>query len=220
MDAFEDVKNFAMMHGCQLSVARLNQIGKSTNNKVIGRTINTFFEHLTDDNMVKVSNVIPLCQMPISKRHLCHSCSAGLASVCVDADATVKICGSATQVIGSLKKSSLFEVWNSDEFVKFRSLDWLPSLCRNCRDFARCLGGCKVEKYENSYSDSCDSLLTMAIEEFFNECKNKNIEFHFTNVRRMGSLLSDSESDISPIVIELLLTIGSFSISDISSPYL
>lgn len=186
VDAIEDVVAFAKSHGCRLFVARLNQIGKSACNVEIQKTINKFFERLAEDSEIRVSNVIPICQMPISKKHLCHSCSAGLASVCIEADSSVKICASSTQSLGSMKKNSLYEIWNNEEFITFRSLDWMPDLCKKCRDYAKCLGGCKAEKFENSYSQSKDCLMTMAIEEFYHECITKKMVINFTGIRRIN----------------------------------
>ena len=97
----------------------------------------------------------------------------------------MKICGSSVQSFGSLREHSLYDIWNNDEFSHFRSLEWMPSLCRNCRDYAKCLGGCKVEQYENSYSHSRDCLLTSAIEKFYHECETKQMVFLFTRIRRI-----------------------------------
>ena len=57
--SINDVIRFSKTHGCQLSVARLNQIGKSAHTEAIGDTIDKFFENLADNNEVSVSNVIP-----------------------------------------------------------------------------------------------------------------------------------------------------------------
>ena len=184
--AIEDVVAFAKSHGCRLSVARLNQIGKSEYNTQIKKTISTFFNQVTEDSEIRVSNVIPICQMPTRKKHLCHSCSAGLASVCIEADSTVKICASATQSLGSMKENSLYEIWNNEEFVKFRSLDWMPDLCKKCRDYAKCLGGCKAEKFENPYSQSKDCLMTMAIEDCYHDLKTKKMTLRFTDIRKIN----------------------------------
>lgn len=186
VDSIEDVVSFAKSHGCKLSVARLNQIGRSAHNTEIQNTINHFFEQLATDSGIRVSNVIPVCQMPTNKKYLCHSCSAGLASVCIEADSTVKICASSTQVFGSMMENSLYEVWNNEQFSRFRSLDWMPDLCKTCRDYAKCLGGCKAEILENPYSQSKDCLMTTAIEKFYHECKVRKMEIHITNVRRIN----------------------------------
>lgn len=161
-----EVMAFAKTNNCSLSVARLNRVGNSINNNKIKETIDKFFNSELVDYDINVSNVIPLCQINFNKRHLCHSCSAGIASVCVDADLKVKICGSSSKIMGSLEKNILYEIWNNEDFLKFRSLNWLPNLCKNCRDFVKCLGGCKAEKYESIYSDSTDCLLGSSIEDF------------------------------------------------------
>lgn len=182
----QHVIEFAKMYNCRLSVARLNQIGKSVRNNKIKSTIDAFFRDIINENEIIVSNVIPRCQMQADKKHLCHSCSAGIASVCIDADQTVKICGSATCSFGSLEEHSLYDIWNNDEFKRFRSLEWLPSICRNCREFAICLGGCKAENYENKYSTSKDCLLSSAIEEFYHKCKYKKLTLLFSNIRKIN----------------------------------
>ena len=183
--AIHEVITFAKMHKCTLSVARLNQIGKSSQNEKIKQTIDEFFAGISDESDIRVSNVIPVCQMQSNKRHLSHGCSAGIASVCIDADSTVRICGSATHSFGSLSEHSLYEIWNNQDFQRFRSLEWMPSLCKNCRDFAKCLGGCKAEHYENSYSDSRDCLLSMAIEDFYHRCEKGKLVPLFKSIRRI-----------------------------------
>lgn len=187
VNAIDDVAKFAKDHKCKLSVARLNQIGRSSENSNIQSIINQFFEQLSTETDIRVSNVIPICQMASNKKHLCHSCSAGLASVCIEADSTVKICASSTHSLGTIKVNSLFEIWNNQEFMNFRSLQWVPEVCKTCRDYAKCLGGCKAEKYKNPYTFSKDCLMAQAVEEFYEKCKKQKMVISFTNVRKIDN---------------------------------
>lgn len=57
------VQDLAKMYGCQLCVARLNKIGRAEKNENIKDIIDSFFSQLQEDNMIKVSNVIPICQV-------------------------------------------------------------------------------------------------------------------------------------------------------------
>ena len=145
-----------------------------------------FLEQLVEDNLIKVSNVIPLCQMPKKYQHLCHSCSAGIASVCVEANGDVKMCASSSKSYGSVKENSLYEIWNNLEFTKFRSLKWLPDLCKTCRYFAQCLGGCKAENNRHLFTKSKDCLVTQAVELFYEQCTQKRLVINFGEVRRVG----------------------------------
>ena len=181
-----DVIKFSSEHDCQLSVARLNQIGRSVSNNNIQSIVDKFVNQLNTENSIHISNVIPICQMKTDKKYLCHSCSAGIASVCIETDGGVKICASSSQSFGSIKDQSLFEVWNNLKFRNFRSLNWLPEVCKTCRDFSRCLGGCKVEVYENPYTYSKDCLMKQAIKEFYEKCTENKLIFLFSNVRRIG----------------------------------
>jgi len=187
IDAIQEVISFAKSHNCKIYLARLNQVGKSMQNNEVKNIIDSFFNNHLMSDKIKVSNVIPMCQMQDDRKFFCHSCSAGIASVCVDADATVKICGSSLRSFGSIKDSSLYDIWNNETFEDFRSLKWIPSICRFCRDFAECLGGCKVEKYDNIYSDSSDCLLNISIEKFYHDCEKKKLILLFTNVRRVDN---------------------------------
>lgn len=186
IDCINTVQDLAKLYACQLCVARLNKIGRAEKKENIKETINAFFSQLREDNMIQVSNVIPICQAPKRYRYLCHGCSAGIASVCVEADASVKICASSNQSYGSIYNNSLYEIWNNKEFTKFRSLSWLPDLCKNCRDFTQCLGGCKAEIFNHPLTFSKDCVVSQAIEVFFKDCINKKLFINFDHIRRIN----------------------------------
>lgn len=186
IECIEDVIQLSNSYGCHLCVARLNKIGRAEKNEDIANTVGKFLEQLVEDNLIKVSNVIPLCQMPKKYQHLCHSCSAGIASVCVEANGDVKMCASSSKSYGSVKENSLYEIWNNLEFTKFRSLKWLPDLCKTCRYFAQCLGGCKAENNRHLFTKSKDCLVTQAVELFYEQCTQKRLVINFGEVRRVG----------------------------------
>ncbi len=185
-NCISSVQDLAKMYGCQMCVARLNKIGRAEKNENIKEIIDLFFCQLQEDNMIKVSNVIPTCQVRKKYRYLCHGCSAGIASVCIEADASVKICASSNQSYGSINQNSLYEIWNNKEFTEFRSLKWLPDLCKNCRDFTQCLGGCKAEISDHPLTYSKDCLVSQAIEIFFKDCKDKKMILCFDHIRRIN----------------------------------
>lgn len=187
VNCIDHVISFSKQYGCHLRVARLNKIGRSENNKNIQELIDTFFDHLVDDSEIQVSNVIPACQISNNKKYLCHGCSAGIVSVCIEADASVKICATSNHSFGSMKTNSLYEIWNNQEFLGFRSLKWLPDFCKNCRDFLQCFGGCRVENYDNPYTNSKDCLVLQAIEKFYYKCITKRMVIPFDSMRRINN---------------------------------
>ena len=127
--------------------------------------------------------MIPKCQVKEQYKHLCHSCSAGIASVCVNANGDVVICGSSKKAYGNIYEESLFDIWNNDSFKAFRALNWLPMFCRQCKDLATCMGGCKTEMEECGQGESRDYLVHCAVKKFIEKVKAKKIYFKFDMTR-------------------------------------
>ena len=213
VNCLDHIMEISEKFNCHVSVARLNRIGKSSNITNISEIIFDFFESNTF-NTFKMSNVIPPCQVGKKYRSFCHSCSAGIASVCIEANGEVKICASSSQIYGSIYEDDLFEIWNNPKFKEFRSLEWLPITCKVCRQLSQCLGGCKAEHKIKGFT--YDELLFNDIINFSKKCKNERICFSFTNIRKIDEsyLILDYPNRILDkegfLLIQQLLNIENF----------
>ncbi len=76
-------------------------------------------------------------------------CPAGRQIISIHYDGTVQPCGFFPKEKfngGNIRTNSLIDIWNDSKVFKvFRNLN--PEFCKNCKNFKKCHGGCRVEAY-------------------------------------------------------------------------
>jgi radical SAM protein with 4Fe4S-binding SPASM domain len=88
---------------------------------------------------VKFGNCLPQCFAPTGQA----GCLAGIAFCTVDPWGQVRPCNHTSWFCGSLLHQSLAETWNAPNMVKWRQI--VPPVCRGCKAFATCRGGCRAQ---------------------------------------------------------------------------
>lgn len=77
-------------------------------------------------------------------------CTAGIASLAIDAEGYIKYCTRSRLVLGNIKNEQLVDVWNNNSVLyKLRNRNNLKGKCGNCR-YKNLCGGCRVDAYENT----------------------------------------------------------------------
>jgi radical SAM protein with 4Fe4S-binding SPASM domain len=71
-----------------------------------------------------------------------EGCLAGVAYVSVDPWGNLRPCAHSPSVIGSLRETSLAELWHSPAMDAWRAL--MPSECTTCAAYSVCHGGCRA----------------------------------------------------------------------------
>ena len=103
---------------------------------------------------IRMSIFFPLCivKNPSHKKFLLP-CSFGQNYCTIDYNGNIKLCSYGNAVIGNILEDNFEEIWKSNPLlIKYRSCEWFPTKCRNCPDFPKCLGGCKVTNKSKSFS--------------------------------------------------------------------
>lgn len=95
-------------------------------------------ELLRDGAPVKYGIGLPQCFEANSS----GGCLAGVAYAAVDPWGNVRPCAHSPSVAGSLRRSSLADVWHSEAMNAWRGL--MPAECTACAAYAVCHGGCRA----------------------------------------------------------------------------
>ena len=71
-------------------------------------------------------------------------CQAANSLGHVDATGTVYACAAWPEALGSLRRATLDEIWQSPRRMAVRKrIGQVPAGCHDCRDYLACLGGCR-----------------------------------------------------------------------------
>jgi radical SAM protein with 4Fe4S-binding SPASM domain len=87
---------------------------------------------------VKYGIGIPQCFAP----NRSEGCLAGVAYASVDPWGNLRPCAHSPTVVGSLRQSSLADLWHSPAMDAWRAL--MPPECTTCAAYAACHGGCRA----------------------------------------------------------------------------
>lgn len=60
----------------------------------------------------------------------------------IDPKGNIKKCYSYNASLGNILRDDILEIWNSEELVSIRNLEYLPEKCQKCDYKERCKGGC------------------------------------------------------------------------------
>jgi AdoMet-dependent heme synthase len=76
-------------------------------------------------------------------------CSACNTSIVVGPDGSIRPCSFTDKSVGNIMSSNLSDVWNSEDFRKFRNGKIIKEKCVSCSRKGECGGGCKMELFNN-----------------------------------------------------------------------
>lgn len=72
-------------------------------------------------------------------------CYAWVGQVSIDVFGNVRMCPTGGAIAGNILQSGIKELWKkSKEIKKFQEFGWQKEECRECNDFAFCVGACKM----------------------------------------------------------------------------
>lgn len=72
-------------------------------------------------------------------------CYAWVGQVSIDIFGDVRMCPTGGAVAGNILKSGIKDLWKySKEIKEFQEFSWQKEECRECSDFAFCVGACKM----------------------------------------------------------------------------
>jgi radical SAM protein with 4Fe4S-binding SPASM domain len=55
------------------------------------------------------------------------------------------MCPESNFILGNIFKERLEDIWQKSPFLKYyRSLKWVPDICKDCKYLHECLCGCRV----------------------------------------------------------------------------
>lgn len=78
-------------------------------------------------------------------------CYAWVGQVSIDVFGDVRMCPTGGTVAGNVLKSGIKDLWKRSKKIKeFQEFSWQKEECRECSDFAFCVGGCKMT-YRGKY---------------------------------------------------------------------
>jgi len=95
---------------------------------------------------IEFEDALPLCLLEKKYWKYINTCRCGIDKVWVDTKGNVRRCACSYGNVGNVIKTSLQNVWNSDNLKKFRSFDWVSPECKKCGVFDKCRGGCASSK--------------------------------------------------------------------------
>ena len=87
---------------------------------------------------VKYGIGVPQCFIPNDS----EGCLAGVAYASIDPWGNLRPCAHSPTVVGSLRKSSMVELWHGPAMAQWRTL--MPTDCVSCAAYSVCHGGCRA----------------------------------------------------------------------------
>lgn len=72
-------------------------------------------------------------------------CYAWVGQVSIDIFGNIRMCPTGGTVAGNILETGIKELWNNSiAITEFQQFDWQKEECRECEDFAFCVGACKM----------------------------------------------------------------------------
>ena len=72
-------------------------------------------------------------------------CYAWISQISIDISGNVRLCPTGGKLAGNILNSSFEDIWKNESAIKdFQSFKWQRRECLECKDFAFCVGACKM----------------------------------------------------------------------------
>ena len=191
------VANFCKDKKLEMTVARLNYIGKAS--RTDQQDVNTICKYINQLNNkgydIKLSNCLIPCVVEDKYRYLCHGCGAAISTIAIDSLGNVSICASSKRIEGNVFKSNLKTILKKIKSAELKRLNSLPTCCKICKYMPLCKGGCKIE-VKDGYS--CDYLLNRKYDVFTRSILNKFV------VLKLDKIIINEKQIILPFPLRIL----------------
>lgn len=176
-DSLKFLKNFAQERNIKLCFGRLNYLGLSSNTKMINpdKYLKIIAELKKEYFNISISNCIALCTHQQEYKYLNHACGAGISIFSIEPNGDVKICPSSSYILGNVLNTKFSKIIKNKKLDSYKKLNWLPNICRICKDFSYCKGGCHAEGNSLFYENTCDTLVIDKLNSVWEKIKNKKI---------------------------------------------
>lgn len=73
------------------------------------------------------------------------ACTAGKTSYSIDCNGNVKACPRESKSYGNIFIDNFTDIWNNMKIWRDGTI--IPKKCKNCAEYSRCLGGCRMDMY-------------------------------------------------------------------------
>lgn len=185
----EFLLDFAKKRDIALSLGRLNYIGAGLKYKLLDMSkFLPLVERLKEKySKIDISNCIARCAVNEKNRYMLHGCGVGVSMISINPNCDVTICPSSSKVLGNLKEKKFKKIWNCKYLQDYRDLKWVPMICKLCKEFESCKGGCHSEESQCFWKDNCDSLVTQRLNKAWNEIEDNKLKLHVSNFRIDGN---------------------------------
>ena len=154
-ELLDTVKILVDIHGIELSIVAVNRFMPRGRGAIVNPDFSlelmNYFElfrqmaELEDRYQIPTTLDVsyPLCQTEQRFRKYIAPCNIGFSHIGIDPLGNAKICPVMPNKLGNIVENSLIEIWKNSILLNYyRSLDWLPALCKQCSLLEKCLGGC------------------------------------------------------------------------------
>lgn len=180
------IKNFAQKRKIKLCFGRLNYIGAAHDNNIINPDmyLQKVYDLIKEYNNISISNCIASCTCNDKYKFLNHPCGAGISILSIESNGDVKICPSSNYVLGNAFNKSLKSIINSKALKEYKKLNWLPNICRICKDFEHCKGGCHAEGNNNFFENTCDALIINKQNEIWKSIEKNKLLLKCKKIRK------------------------------------
>lgn len=114
-------------------------------------------------------------------------CTAGKTTYAIDTDGNVKACPRDSQLYGNILTQDFEKIW--DSLHEWRDESYVPKECKECKEFSKCLGGCRVDAFP--FTGRMDSL------DLISNTENLPIRFEKKYVRNKNNYSIDDKFNVS-----------------------
>ncbi len=183
------VLDLAKGKNVSVAFAKYNNIGEGKKNNCsinIKKFVETMDKLKELGYIFSVNDCITSCVVDEKYLYLTHGCGAGYLFGSIDFNGNVTICPSSSVVIGNILKSDFKKIWNSKQMLQYRSLNWLPTYCKSCKNLSKCRGGCKAE-LNGKLTEMNDYLVTNEVNSIWEKIKNIELEVCISSFRKDGN---------------------------------
>ena len=92
--------------------------------------------------LLKISKSYSLNYNKIKKA--VRPCYAWVGQVSIDVSGNLRLCPTGGELAGNVLTEGIENIWNNSIIRRFQNFKWQKTECLMCKDFAFCVGGCKM----------------------------------------------------------------------------
>ena len=180
------LKDFCKKKNIKLCFGRLNYLGLASKNEIINPNdyLSLIHNIKNEYSNISISNCVASCTCDEKYKYLNHACGAGTTIFSIEPNGDVKICPSSKYILGNAFEQKFNKIIKKSELKNYKKLNWLPNVCRICKDFEHCKGGCHAEGNYKFYQNTCDALLIDKLQRVWEIIENQKVILKTTKLRK------------------------------------